>query len=212
VSLGSAAIDVSIDGLVGSHSPGSVIRASYATGNVVTTASLAPNGIGCAASNSCQTVSAGGLAGQNFGSIADSTAWGNVSVGANGTGGGLVGFNSGIIENAFALGSVSGAAGSGGVNSPGASTTLGGLAGVNQGLITDSFAGGPVGSPAVSNLKAGGLVGDNSGTILSSIATGDVQAGSTSLAGGLVASNSVFSNFNCGGCPTATARPSLTRR
>ena len=168
---------------------------------MVATASLAPNGIGCAASNSCQTISAGGLAGQNFGSIADSAAWGNVSVGANGTGGGLVGFNSGVIENAFALGSVSGAPGSGGVNSPGASTTLGGLAGVNQGLITDSFAGGTVGSPDVPYLKAGGLVGDNSGTILSSIATGDVQAGGASVAGGLVASNSIFSNFNCSGCP-----------
>jgi hypothetical protein len=123
VALGSAGINVSLGGLVGSNSPGSTITASYATGNVTSTAGADQNGAGFA----------GGLAGQNFGSIADSAAWGNVSVGVNGTGGGLVGFNSGVIENAFALGNVSGAPGTGGVNSPGASTTLGGLAGVNQG-------------------------------------------------------------------------------
>ncbi len=48
-----------------------------------------------------------------------------------------------------------------------------------------------MGDPNVANLQAGGLVGSNSGTILSSVATGDVQTGDGSIAGGLVASNSV---------------------
>src|SRR5262249_51308392 len=48
-----------------------------------------------------------------------------------------------------------------------------------------------VGSPNVANLQVGGLVGNNSATILSSVALGTVQAGDASVAGGLVASNSV---------------------
>jgi len=66
-----------------------------------------------------------------------------------------------------------------------------GLAAVNLGSISSSFASVAVGDPNVANLQAGGLVGSNSGTILSSVATGDVQTGDGSIAGGLVASNSV---------------------
>ncbi len=39
--------------------------------------------------------------------------------------------------------------------------------------------------------RLGGLVGNNAGTILSSVALGNVQTGDASIAGGLVASNSV---------------------
>jgi Subtilase family/M26 IgA1-specific Metallo-endopeptidase N-terminal region len=200
---GGAGINASLGGLVGLNSPGSTITGSSASGNVTSTASVLQNGPNCAASNSCQTVAAGGLAGQNFGTIANSSARGNVSVGSNGTGGGLVGFNGGIIANAFASGNVTGLAGTSGLNGQGGSTTLGGLAGNNQGLISGSSASGNVGSPNVANVQAGGLVGDNSGTILASVATGNVRAGSTSVAGGLVGSNSPANNFNCPGCSNA---------
>jgi hypothetical protein len=70
-------------------------------------------------------------------------------------------------------------------------TTLGGLAAVNLGSISSSFVSVAVGGLNVANLQAGGLVGNNSGTILSSVVTGNVQTGDGSIAGGLVASNSV---------------------
>lgn len=205
--VSSTGVNASLGGLVGVNSPGAMITTSFATGNVTSTASVAKSGSDCAASSSCQYVAAGGLVGQNFGSITSSSAWGSVSVGANSTAGGLVGFNLGIIDNAFAVGSVMGASGTGGVNGQGGSTTLGGLVGVNQGLISDSFAIGDVGSSAAANLQAGGLVGDNSGTILSSVALGNVQAGSGSFAGGLVASNSSSNNLNCTGCMDGDGSP-----
>src|SRR6266545_3716634 len=128
----------------------------------------------------------GTLAGTNAGTISNVSASDvAVSVGSNGNGGGLVGLNSGTITNGFATGDVIGAAGTNGF------TTLGGLAAMNLGSISSSFASVAVGGLNVANLQAGGLVGNNSGTILSSVATGNVQAGDGSIAGGLVASNSV---------------------
>src|SRR5947208_1332301 len=128
----------------------------------------------------------GTLAGTNAGTISNVSATDvAVSVGSNGNGGGLVGLNSGTITNAFASGDVTGVAGTNGF------TTLGGLVAVNTGSISNSFASVAVGSPSVANLQAGGLVGNNSGTILSSVVLGNVQAGDASIAGGLVASNSV---------------------
>jgi filamentous hemagglutinin family protein len=128
----------------------------------------------------------GTLAGTNAGTISNVSATNvAVSVGSNGNGGGLVGLNIGAIANAFATGDVIGAGGNNGF------TTLGGLAAVNLGSISSSFASVAVGGLNVANLQAGGLVGNNSGTILSSVATGDVQTGDGSVAGGLVASNSV---------------------
>jgi hypothetical protein len=127
--------------------------------------------------------SVGGLVATNPGTITGSAASGGVSVGANGSAGGLVAFNSGSVTNASATGSITGAAGAGGI------TTLGGLAGINQGLISGSKASGNVGSPIVANLQAGGLVGSNLGAIQSSAALGNVQAGDSSIVGGLVATN-----------------------
>jgi filamentous hemagglutinin family protein len=200
VTVSSAGVNVALGGLAGVNSPGSTIIGSFATGDVIATATVAKGGPDCGSSNtSCQHVSAGGLVGENFGTIAFSFATGDVSVGPNGTAGGLAGLNSGIITNAFAAGNVTGAPGTGGVDGEGGSTTLGGLAGVNQGLISNSGAIGDVGGLNVANLQAGGLVGDNSGTIVSSFAAGTVQAGDGSNAGGLVASNSI-NNFNCAGC------------
>ena len=204
--MSSAGINVALGGLVGFNAPGSIIFGSSASGDVIATASVNKGGQDCGFSNSCQHVSAGGLVGDNFGTIASSFAIGDVFVGANGTAGGLVGFNTGVIANAFAAGNVTGAPGTGGVDGDGGSTTLGGLAGINQGVISNSAAIGDVGGPNVANLQAGGLVGDNSGAILSSSAFGNVQAGDGSNAGGLVASNSV-NNFNCSGCMLGDGSP-----
>jgi len=126
------------------------------------------------------------LAGTNAGTLSNVSATDvAVSVGSNANGGGLVGLNSGTITNAFATGDLTGATGTNGF------TTLGGLAAVNLGSISSSFASVAVGGLTVANLQAGGLVGNNSGMILSSVTTGNVQAGDGSIAGGLVASNSV---------------------
>ena len=206
VDVSSAGINVALGGLVGFNAPGSIIFGSSASGDVIATATVNQGNQDCGFGNSCQHVSAGGLVGENFGTIAFSLAIGDVFVGSNGTGGGLVGFNSGVIANSFAAGNVAGAPGSGGVDGDGGSTTLGGLAGINQGLISNSAAIGDVGGANVANLQAGGLVGDNSGAILSSTALGNVQAGDGSNAGGLVASNSI-NNFNCFGCMLGDGSP-----
>ena len=130
--MSSASTNVSLGGLVGFNAPGSIIFGSSASGDVIATAGVKEGGEGCSFSNSCQHVSAGGLVGDNLGTIASLSptaptfATGNVSVGSNGTAGGLVGFNSGVIANAVAIGSVTGAAGTGGINGEGGSTTLGG--------------------------------------------------------------------------------------
>jgi The GLUG motif len=116
VDVSSASINVALGGLVGFNAPGSIIFGSSASGDVIATASVNKGGEGCGFSNSCQHVSAGGLVGDNLGTIAFSFAIGDVSVGSNGTAGGLVGFNSGIVSNAVAAGNVTGAAGTGGVD------------------------------------------------------------------------------------------------
>src|SRR5258708_29385884 len=128
----------------------------------------------------------GTLAGTNAGTISNVSATDvAVIVGSNGNGGGLGGLNSGTITNAFPSGDVTGTAGTTGF------TTLGGLAAGNTGSISHSFSSVAVGSPSGANRQAGGLVGNNSGTILSTVALCNVQAGDASIAGGLVASNSV---------------------
>jgi hypothetical protein len=206
--VSSAGINVGIGGLAGLNAPGSTILGSSAIGDVTATATVDKGGQGCSFSNSCQHVSAGGLVGENLGTIAFSSATGDVFVGSNGTAGGLVGFNSGIITSASAIGTVTGAPGTGGVNGEGdgGGTTLGGLVGVNQGLVSNSAAFGDVGSLNVANLQVGGLVGDNSGAILSSFAVGNVQASDNSMAGGLAASSSV-NGFDCSGCMRGDGAP-----
>jgi filamentous hemagglutinin family protein len=204
-------VAVGVGGLVGSNAPKGQVVSSRASGDVLADASVPPNN-DC--SNNCGFVSAGGLVGQNQGTITgndnvpalnqdcgpgQSCATGNVQVGSHGTGGGLVGTNDGVITNSFAkIGTITGASGQGDLNNGEASTNLGGLAGQNQGKIEGSFASGDVGDPLANNLNAGGLVGDNSGTILSSRATGNVRAGNDSNAGGLVSNNSGFND--CNGC------------
>ena len=195
----------SAGGLVGFNTPNSTIIDSQAIGAVIAGA-FAP---------------AGGLVGQNFGTITSTTtalalaslpscaqgaayscAGGTVSVGSLGIAGGLVGSNDGTITRAFASGAVTGAAGQAAAGSDGNNQTqLGGLAGINNGTITFAFATGPVGSAAVAYLEAGGLVAENHGFIGQSAASGAVNAGDGSMAGGLTASSgpSKNDNNNCGG-------------
>jgi hypothetical protein len=157
---------------------------------------------------------AGGLAGvnpavgNNFATITDSFATGNVSGGAFSSVGGLVGVNNGAINGtlggninsnfiSFATGNVS--------VSDGTGAAAGGLVGFNFGSINNSFASGNVtGGNSTDIFKAGsvgGLVGlqDAGGTINLSFATGDVSAGSKSSAGGLVGFNNGTINFSGAG-------------
>jgi filamentous hemagglutinin family protein len=213
VNVSSAGVNVELGGLVGYNAPSAMITSSYATGNVTATATIASNnGTNCSTSGSnCQNASAGGLVGQNSGTIQGAAvplvtfacvagltcAAGAVSVGSNAHGGGLVGTNDGIIANAFATGTVTGAAGLSNFSN-GPPTELGGLAGNNHGLITDSHATGNVGTLNVANLDSGGLVAENLGAIKNSYATGNVRAGDNSAAGGLTADNGT--NDSCSGC------------
>src|SRR5262249_25234968 len=156
------------------------ISDSFATGNVTATANLP------ACSTNCDFVVAGGLVGQNFGTViatnvptlltpcaAGATcAIGDVSVGSRGIAGGLIGENEGIVTNTFERGNVTGVAGPGNSLNEVDVTVLGGLVGINDGLITSSFATGTVGALNVNALVAGGLVGDNSGAIFDSFAIG----------------------------------------
>jgi hypothetical protein len=96
---------------------------------------------------------AGGLAGQNLGSITTSYAAGSVTATSpNGawSAGGLAGLNAGPIVNCFATGAVAGPAGALAVF-----TGVGGLPGSNSGPITNSYAAGKVTSASSS---IGGLI------------------------------------------------------
>ncbi len=129
-------------------------------------------------------VDAGGLVGQNHGTITQSDASGAIS----GTYaspsttyfGGLVGWNlGGTITLSHATGSVTGS---------GSFGYLGGLTGVNDGQITQSWASGAVTSSGPASF-AGGFVGANDGTIGASFATGPVTSGNGSVSGGFAGAN-----------------------
>ena len=146
---------------------------------------------------------AGGLVGQNGGTIRNSYA----AVTATGDGyvGGLVGVNfRGTILNSYATGEVTGT-GSG---------YVGGLVGDNyEGTIENSYATGAVTAISSGYVIAGGLVGwNNTGsTILNSYATGNVTGTATGSgdvnAGGLVGVNfrGTISNSYATGEVTGTA-------
>ncbi|MFT9323668.1 MAG: GLUG motif-containing protein, partial [Acetobacter sp.] len=102
---------------------------------------------------------AGGLVGtNNYGTISDVYATGNVTSASNGTGG-LVGRNFGTISEAYTTGNVTGT-----------SEATGGLVGMSAGSIRDVYATGNV----TGNSDTGGLVGLNGGTISEAYATGNV--------------------------------------
>ncbi len=122
---------------------------------------------------------AGGLVGQNSGSITNSYASGAVTHGN--PMGGLVGDNKlkGNISNSYAIGAVTGGG------------DIGGLVGLNQGLITSSYATGAV-TGEWGNI--GGLVGRNgeelaTGEIVKCYATGNVTGKNAGNVGGLAGRN-----------------------
>ena len=135
----------------GNFNVGGLVGDNYDQGTIINSrAETAVIGVGAEATDSM-----GGLVGNNWGSISNSYATGQVS-GAF-TAGGLVGDNSGSISNSYATGQVS------------ATSRGGGLAGYSRGSISNSYATGQV-----SGSSGGGLAGGNSGTISNSYATGDV--------------------------------------
>ncbi len=137
--VGMAANSSTMGGLVGwNNGTASIIQNSYATGSVTA-------GTG--------TTRAGGLAGQNNGTIVKSYATGNVTAGSQGTGG-LVGYNTSTITQSYAAGTVN------------ASAIAGGLVGINgaSGTITQTYSTGTVTATSV----AGGLAGGNMGSITQS--------------------------------------------
>ncbi|WP_084299122.1 Ig-like domain-containing protein [Bradyrhizobium sp. WSM1743] len=118
----------------------------------------------------------GGLAGENFGTIARCYVSGTVS-GVNYVGA-LVGLNgtSGSITQSYATGTADG------------QLDVGGLVGVNQGTIIETYATGttnPSGRPGVA---IGGLAGLNTGSITQSYAIGTVGLGGGFGLGGLIGS------------------------
>ena len=137
------------------------------------------------------STAAGGLVGNNLGSITESYAMGGVK--GSSAVGGLAGSNSGYIERSYAIGTVTGniAGGLVGYNHRSISSSyaggdvsgtenIGGLVGINGDWITDSYARGDVSGGE----RIGGLVGTNLGSITNSYSTGDVSDGSD--VGGLV--------------------------
>jgi hypothetical protein len=210
--VSSAGVNVALGGLVGQNDPLSTITNSQAYGAVLATAAVTKSHGDCS-TTTCEYVTAGGLVGQNSGTISG-TQWetkpdacgsgftcatGNVTVGSEGTGGGLIGNNTGIVNNAFAINNVTGAAGQPGTTGHqfDNQTNLGGFVGSNAGTISNAFAIGSVGTAGVQFLQAGGFAGDNSGTISNSFAKVTVVAGDNSVAGGFSGSNSPS---NCNGC------------
>ena len=165
----------SMGGLIGWNNTGGIIQDSYAIGNVTA---------GTAGTR------AGGLAGNNNGSILRSYATGAVSGGSQGVGG-LVGFNASgtpaaTIVESYATGAVT------------ATAFAGGLVGINTvgASVSKSYATGAVTATAAATAStAGGLIGSNSGAVTQSYATGAVNATSalmatTVAAGGLIGTNS----------------------
>ena len=150
------------------------------------------------------SLQAGGLVGNNSGTIESSAAFGSVQAGDGSIVGGLVATNQGAIANSSAtIGAISG----------GASSSVGGLVGSNLlgATINNSFAAGNV--TGGSSAFAGGLVGQNAGAIAGTTvpvnplcaagqtcASGAVSAGTNGTAGGLVALNtgSITSAFATG--------------
>jgi filamentous hemagglutinin family protein len=171
---GTTTTSSSMGGLIGWNNTGGTIQDSYATGNVTA-------GTG--------STRAGGLAGNNNGSILRSYATGAVSGGSQGVGG-LVGFNSGTpaatIVESYATGAVT------------ATALGGGLVGINSvgASVSKSYATGAVTAAATATAStAGGLIGSNSGAVAQSYATGAVNATSalmatTVAAGGLIGTSS----------------------
>lgn len=136
---------------------------------------------------------AGGLVGDNKGTIEDSSAAVSLSGGTNAISGGLVGWNENSIVSSSASGNVS-------VSLAITHGGAGGLAGENTGSIDASHASGAVkglggwnGDVNFTLQDLGGLVG-HGGTISRSFATGSVTGGVLSRVGGLSGSVSTIAD------------------
>ena len=116
----------------------------------------------------------GGLAGVNYGNIADCYATGTITITgfSEYSNGGLVGTNYGIINGCYAIATVTGG------------RNVGGLVGYNSGSISDCYADGTVSG---FDFNIGGLVGGNNGTITNCYANSAVSGGR--YVGGLVGNN-----------------------
>src|SRR5262245_55735959 len=182
-------------------------------------------------SPSVANLQAGGLVGNNSGTILSSVAVGNVQAGDGSTAGGLVASNAvgGVITGSQASGNVTVAGtsvagglvgtsagaitastASGAVAGTGANSTVGGLAGTSTGTITDATASGAVTSNGA-NSTVGGLVGTNGGTIADSTASGAVTStGANSTVGALVGtSTGTITNSTGSGVVTSTGANSI---
>ena len=144
--------------------------------------------VGNAASGTSEN-NAGGLVGDNPGTITLSSADGVVTGGANSNIGGLVGRNESTAAISNSVADVT-------VNLTDATgSTAGGLVGFNFGLLNTVGATGDVTGGNSTDIfrsgSIGGLVGmnDAGGTITSGVASGNVTAGSGTSAGGLVGWN-----------------------
>src|SRR5262249_18680423 len=191
--------------------------------NAGTVSNVSATGIARVGSGS----TAGGLVGQNLGSISNSFA--SVDLGspnvANLQAGGLVGNNSGTIRSSVALGNVQAGDASiaGGLvasNSVGGTITssqasgnitvagtsaAGGLVGTRVGAISASAASGAV-TGGGANSAVGGLVGTSTGTIADATASGAVTStGANSTVGGLVGANvGTIADATASGAVTST--------
>jgi len=124
------------------------------------------------------SLAAGGLAGVNGGTVANSYATATVRTDNNyKEAGGLVGANGGPITLSFSTGRVSGKAGS----------SAGGLVGANQSYITNCYATGDASGGAEKEgdtPRIGGLAGYDGGAISDSYSTGSVSGGAGADVGG----------------------------
>src|SRR5262249_45429406 len=153
--VGATGLFAMLGGLVGINADAGQIQSSSASGTVTAN----------------RIAVAGGLVGQNDGTINASTASGHVIGPATGDVqltflGGLVGTNFGTISQSTATGAVTG----------GTLSFVGGLVGGNSGVITQSKASGAVSGGQGSTV--GGFAGWNiEGSIANSVATGTVTGG-----------------------------------
>ena len=171
-----------VGGLAGQ---GVTISNSYSTGNVSGTGSGIGGLIGYivsgyintsysagSVSGGSGTTYVGGLVGENYGTISNSYASGNVS--GSYIVGGLIGANWGTVNTSYTLGNVSGTG-----------NYVGGLVGyVSTGSINNSYA---TGNVSGAGSYVGGLIGDNFGAVSNSNASG-IVTGVTDV-GGLVGRN-----------------------
>ena len=215
-----AAVSGSIRGL---HLLAAVIKGRYRVGGITSFASTSSLIVNSSVEGSVEGSDAwiGGLVGENYGSIINTSATGIVKGYTNV--GGLVGYSIGLISNSYALADVEAVDRSGGLvgynqnlatsggritnsyatGSVQSSFSVGGLVGYNDsGMITDVYASGNVTGSA----DVGGLVGynDTAGSIRNGYALGVVSGGVN--AGGLVGHNAITATITNSYWDSSTTR------